>query len=50
MDAWAARIAGAGLFYANVLTAADANAETLALKCSIGGEGRPRPFNVDKRL
>ena len=38
MDAWAARIAAAGLFCATVLTVADVNAETLALRCSIGGQ------------
>jgi hypothetical protein len=38
MDPWAARIAAAGLFCATVLTAADVNADTLALKCSIGGQ------------
>src|SRR6266404_8502731 len=47
MDAWAARIAAAGLFCAKMLTAADVNAETLALKCSIGGQEATASFNVD---
>jgi hypothetical protein len=47
MDAGAARIAAAGLFCATVLTAADANAETLALKSSIGGQEASVTFNID---
>src|SRR5215216_259046 len=46
MDAWAARIAAAGVFCAEVLAAADANAEMLPLKCSIGGQASA-PFDVD---
>jgi len=44
MDAWAARVAATGLF---LLTAADANAETLAFKCSIGGQEASATFKVD---
>ena len=47
MDALAARIAAAGVFCAEVLAAADANAETLVLKCSIGGQETSAPFNID---
>src|SRR5206468_6844216 len=46
MDAWAARIAAAGVFCAEVLAAADVNAEMLALKCSTGGQVSA-PFDVD---
>ena len=44
MDAWAARIAATGL---SLLTAVDVNAETLAFKCSIGGQEASATFNVD---
>src|SRR5206468_10942130 len=46
MDAWAARIAAAAVFCAEVLAAADVNAEMLALKCSTGGQVSA-PFDVD---
>jgi hypothetical protein len=47
MHAWAVRIVAAALFYAGVLIASDANAETLALKCSIGGQEAAATFNID---
>ena len=46
MDAWAASIAAAGVFCAEVLAATDVNAEMLALKCSIGGQASV-PFDAD---
>jgi hypothetical protein len=47
MHVWTARITAAGLFWAGVLTAADVNAESLALKCSIGGQEADATFNID---
>ena len=49
MDAWAARIAAAGLFCATVRTAADVNAETLALRCSIGGQETSANIDLTNR-
>jgi len=45
MNAWAARIAAAGVFCTGMLAAADANADMLVLKCSIGGQVASAPFN-----
>jgi hypothetical protein len=47
MHAWAVRIVAAGFFHAGVLIAPHANAETLALKCSIGGQEAAATFNID---
>ena len=47
MNACAARIAAAGVFCTGTLAAADANADMLVLKCSIGGQVASAPFNVD---
>src|SRR5262245_29897464 len=47
MDPWAARIAAVGVFCAEVLAAVDASAETLVLKCLIGGQEASAPFNID---
>ncbi|SIN91085.1 hypothetical protein SAMN05443247_00650 [Bradyrhizobium erythrophlei] len=47
MDVWAARIAAAAVFYASMLITTDVIAETLALKCSIGGQEVTAPFNID---
>jgi hypothetical protein len=46
MHAWAVRIVAAGSFHAGVLIVSHANAETLALKCSIGGR-EAATFNID---
>ena len=47
MAAWAARIAATGVILAEMLAAADADADMLVLKCSIGGQEASAPFNVD---
>jgi hypothetical protein len=47
MHAWAVRIVATGLFHTGVLIASDAKAETLALKCSIGGQEAAATFNID---
>jgi len=47
MHAWAVRIVVAGSLHADVLIASQANAETLALKCSMGGREAAAAFNID---
>ena len=48
MDAWTARVAAAAAFCASALGgAAAANAETLALGCSIGGQELSAPLDID---
>jgi hypothetical protein len=47
MHVWAVRIVAAGLFHIGVLIASPTNAETLALKCSIGGQETAATFNID---
>jgi len=44
---WAAGIAVAGAFCAGMLTVTDANAEMLALKCSIEGQEPLMELNID---
>jgi len=47
MDAWTVTIAAAAVLCAEALAVADANAATLVLKCSIGGQEASVPFEVD---
>ena len=47
MDAWTVTIAAAGVLCTEALAVADANAETLVLKCSIGGQEASALFEVD---
>ncbi|ODM71852.1 hypothetical protein [Bradyrhizobium elkanii] len=47
MDAWTVTIAAVGVLCAEALAVADANAETLVLKCSIGGQEVSASFEVD---
>ncbi|QQO16862.1 hypothetical protein JJB99_12315 [Bradyrhizobium diazoefficiens] len=47
MDAWTVTIVAAGVLCAEALAVADADAETLVLECSIGGQETSAPFEVD---
>jgi len=47
MQAWTVRVVATGFFRAGVLIAPHANAETLALRCSIGGQEAAATFNID---
>ena len=47
MHAWTVRIVAAEFFHAGVLLAPHASAETLALRCSIGGQEAAATFNID---